>query len=143
MQNAMIVQHAGEKGYSYMHEYELVEMVNSKVAPKKNLKKRKAPVSLHDLETNAKEKLLAEPSASLDRLLVTNVAPKDSVEWAGQVSYNGLVKDHSRIVCYVCGGAGHFYQECGLHKSLIEKVKNNPERLRKVKSIIAELYAGA
>ncbi len=39
---------------------------------------------------------------------------KDITKYCQRLSYNNLVKDLSRVECYVCGGPGHFMEVCPL-----------------------------
>ena len=103
-----------------MHEYELAEIAQPG-NPAVNPKKRKAVQTSLDLEMQTKTKMLAAPTERLNHLKVTECGNYPSTDWAAKTSYNGLIDEHSRIVCYVCGGSGHFLEECGYYQNVTNK----------------------
>ena len=45
----------------------------------------------------------------------------DTEKWAKARAYNNVVKDATRVKCYICGGPGHFMEICPMHESLEER----------------------
>ncbi len=75
---------------------------------------------------NGHQKLPTGPSTdALDHLLAE--VPKDHMapDYVSCSTYNSYIKDSSRLVCYVCGGPGHFMEACDLYLYMNERVSHH------------------
>ena len=59
---------------------------------------------------------MEEPTGKLDHLLVEIDAGDDAATIAAAEIFNDNVKDLTKVECFICGGPGHFMDNCELHQ---------------------------
>ncbi len=72
-----------------------------------------------ELATKTKQKINPGPAdKSLDHLKESEEGITKLADWAKARSYNAALEDMTKVKCYVCGGPGHFYEVCPMHRTL-------------------------
>ncbi len=92
-------------------------------AEKKSPVKVKAPKE--EVKKTVQKITHAQPTNKLDHLKMDLPDTKSAVAWASAKSFNAAVDDLTKVECYICGGPGHFMEDCFFNKCLSARFSKN------------------